>query len=57
MDLPIVVAGGLVKGDRHLTVAKHTTMSNLLLSGLHLLDVPAASFGDSTGPLRELADG
>ncbi len=57
MDLPIVVAGGLVKGDRHLAVEKHTTMSNLLLSGLHLLDVPAKSFGDSTGPLKELADG
>ncbi|MDE8652536.1 DUF1552 domain-containing protein [Novosphingobium album (ex Liu et al. 2023)] len=55
MDLPIVVAGGLVKGDRHVAVAKGTTMSNLLLAGLHLLDVPAASFGDSTGPLRELA--
>ena len=57
MDLPIVVAGGLLKGDRHLIVEKHTTMSNLLLSGLHLLDVPATSFGDSTGPLKELADG
>jgi hypothetical protein len=57
MDLPIVVAGGLVKGDRHLTVEKHTTMSNLLLSGLHLLGVPAQSFGDSTGPLKELTDG
>lgn len=57
MDLPIVVAGGLVKGDRHLVVDRGTTMSNLLLSGLRLLDVPAASFGDSTGLLEGLADG
>jgi hypothetical protein len=32
-------------------------MSNLLLAGLNLLDVPATSFGDSTGPLAELAHG
>ncbi len=57
MDLPIVVAGGLVKGDRHLMVEKKTTASNLLLAALHILDVPATSFGDSTGPLKELAGG
>ena len=57
MDLPIVLAGGLVQGDRHLVVEKGTTMSNLLLSALHLLDVPAIAFGDSTGPLKALADG
>jgi len=55
MDLPLIVAGGLVKGDRHIAVEKHMTASNLLLAALHLLDVPAASFGDSTGPLAELA--
>jgi hypothetical protein len=55
MDLPIIVAGGLVKGDRHVVAEKGTTMSNLMLAGLHLLDVPAQSFGDSTGPLKELA--
>lgn len=55
MDLPVIVAGGLVKGGRHVTVEKGTTMSNLLLAGLHLLDVPVTSFGDSTGPLGELA--
>ena len=55
MDLPIVVAGGLVKGNRSISVEKGTTMSNLLLALLNLLDVPATSFGDSTGPLRELA--
>ncbi|WP_067734816.1 DUF1552 domain-containing protein [Novosphingobium naphthalenivorans] len=54
MDLPIVVSGGLVKGGRHVKVEHGTTMSNLLLAGLNLLDVPATSFGDSTGPLKEL---
>lgn len=56
MDLPVIAAGGLVKGGRHVSVAPGTTMSNLMLSGLNLLGVPAKSFGDSTGPLRELAD-
>lgn len=54
MDLPIIVAGGLVPGNRHLPVKHGTTMSNLMLAGLHALDVPAQSFGDSTGPMTEL---
>ncbi len=57
MDLPVIVAGGLSKGNRHLSVAKGTTMSNLLLASLQLLDVPARSFGDSTEPLLELVSG
>ena len=57
MDLPIIVAGGLVKGDRHLVVEKKTTASNLLLAALNVLGVPATSFGDSSGPLKALADG
>jgi hypothetical protein len=56
MDLPVVVAGGLVKGGRHIVAEKGTTMSNLLLTALHLLDVPATSFGDSTGSFGALAD-
>ena len=56
MDLPVIVSGGLVKGGRHIKVEHGTSMSNLLLAGLNLLDVPATSFGDSTGPLRELTD-
>lgn len=57
MNLPIIVAGGLVPGDRHLVVEQHTPMSNLLLSALNLLGVPDRTFGDSTGPLKELALG
>jgi hypothetical protein len=57
MDLPVIVAGGLVKGGRHVVAEKGTTMSNLLLASLNLLDVPATSFGDSTGAFGALSDG
>ena len=56
MDLPVIVAGGLVPGNRHITVPKGTPMSNLSLAMLRVLDVPAASFGDSTAPLTELSN-
>lgn len=56
MDLPVIVAGGLVKGGRHVEVAKGTSMSDLMLAGLNLLGVPAQRFGDSSGPLRQLTD-
>jgi hypothetical protein len=55
MDLPIIVAGGLVKGNRHLAVEKQSA-SNLMLSALNLLGVPATAFGDNTGPLKALTD-
>lgn len=51
MDLPVIVAGGLVRHAGHLGVARGTTMSNLLLTGLQALGVPATGFGDSTGAL------
>jgi hypothetical protein len=50
--LPIVVAGGAcgkLPGGRHIQVDPQTPLSNLLLALLHKLDVPAQSFGDSTG--------
>jgi hypothetical protein len=53
--LPVLVAGGAsgqLKGGRHLRFAKHTTMSNLLLSMLDKLGVPLNSFGDSMGHLE-----
>ena len=56
MDLPVILAGGLVRGGRHLAVAKDTPMSNLMLAGLNLVGVPARSFGDSTAPLAGLTD-
>ncbi len=53
--LPVLLAGGAsgqLKGGRHLRYAKHTTMSNLLLSMLDKVGVPMQSFGDSTGKLE-----
>jgi hypothetical protein len=55
MDIPVIVAGGLTRHNGPITVAKGTTMSNLLLTGLNALGVPETHFGDSTGPLKELA--
>jgi hypothetical protein len=52
--LPIILAGnagGRLQGNRHLSFAQHTPMSNLLLGILHKLDVPAERIGDSTEPL------
>ena len=50
--LPIVLVGGArgrLQGGRHIHVDGEPTLSNLLLAMLHKLDVPAESFGDSTG--------
>jgi len=52
--LPVILAGsagGRLQGNRHLSFAPHTPMSNLLLAMLHKLDVPAGRIGDSTEPL------
>lgn len=57
MDLPVIMAGGLIRGGRHIAAEKGTTMSNLLLAGLHLLDVPAKAIGDSDKPFGALMDG
>ncbi len=53
--LPMLVAGGgsgRVQGGRHIQVPDGTPFANLLVSVLDKLDVPAASFGDSTGALE-----
>ena len=51
--LPIILAGGAsgrLAGGRHLRSPEYkATLSNLLLAMLDKLDVPQASFGDSTG--------
>jgi hypothetical protein len=52
MNLPIIVAGGGLPGNRHIIVPKHTPMSNLMLSMLHRLDISLDTFGDSTGTLE-----
>jgi hypothetical protein len=53
--LPIVLAGGArgrLAGGRHIKTAPETPLSNLLLSMLQKLGVPATSFGDSTGTVE-----
>ena len=49
--LPMLLAGGArgVKGGRHIRAAEDTPAANLLLGVLQKLDVPLASFADSTG--------
>lgn len=51
MNLPAIVAGGGLPGNRHLVMPKNTPMCNLLLAMLHQLDIPADRFGDSNGVL------
>jgi hypothetical protein len=57
MQLPMIVAGGLVKGGRHIAAKPGTPASNLLLSALQVLGLPDRAFGDSTGSFGELGHG
>lgn len=54
--LPMVLAGGAggrLQGGRHIRSNNpKDPVSNLLLGMLHVLDIPADSFGDSTGVLE-----
>jgi hypothetical protein len=52
-NLPIIVAGGAIKGNRHID-AKNVPMTNLMLSMLDMLDVSQEKLGDSTGRLTGL---
>jgi hypothetical protein len=54
MNLPIIVAGGGLRGNRHLVVDKHTPMANLMLSMINAMGIPQDKFGDSTGSLDAL---
>lgn len=54
MDLPALIAGAGIEGNRHIAEQKHTPMSNLMLSVMHEMGVLADSFGDSTGTLQAL---
>jgi hypothetical protein len=51
-DLPLVLAGGKsvkIAGGRHIQYKKETPMTNLLLTMLDKVGVPADTLGDSTG--------
>lgn len=50
-NLPTIVAGGLIKGNRHLAAPKDTPMTNMMLSMMDILDVHVEKLGDSTGRL------
>jgi hypothetical protein len=55
-DLPLVLAGGQFKGNRHLQVPKETPMNNLLITMLEKSGVREEKLGDSTGRLARLSD-
>jgi hypothetical protein len=56
--LPIFLAGGgagTLKGGRHLIYPEHTPLTNLQLTLLNKLGVPAEKLGDSTGQFTDLS--
>jgi hypothetical protein len=57
--LPTLVVGGgagTLKGGRHLVYPEHTPLTNLELTLLSKLGVPAEKLGDSNGQFRELSE-
>ena len=57
--LPVVViggGGGTLKGGRHLIYPEHTPLTNLQLTLLNKLGVPAEKLGDSTGRFKDLSE-
>src|SRR5207249_2554691 len=56
-DLPILLAGrggGALNPGCHVKLGKETPMTNLYLSMLERMDVPAQRVGDSTGKLEDI---
>ena len=56
--LPTLVVGGgsgTIKGGRHLVYPEHTPLTNLQITLLGNLGIPAEKLGDSTGQLKGLA--
>lgn len=59
VNLPILVAGGgagKLKGGRHIKYAQPTPLANLHLTLLEKAGVPAESFADSQGTVKELLE-
>lgn len=57
--LPTLLLGGgagTLKGGRHLVYPEHTPLTNLQLTLLHKLGVPAEKLGDSTGQFTNLSE-
>ena len=58
-NLPMLLAGGAagrLRGNRHIICRPETPLTNLYMTALSKLDVPAERFGDSTGVIHEIAD-
>lgn len=58
-NLPILLAGGgtgLVKGGRHVRLPKDTPLTNLHITLLEKMGVPADRLGDSTGQVKFLSE-
>ncbi|HEY7333869.1 MAG TPA: DUF1552 domain-containing protein [Bryobacteraceae bacterium] len=57
--LPTLLVGGgsgALKGGRHLVYPEHTPLTNLQLTLLNKLGVPAEKLGDSSGKFRDLSE-
>lgn len=57
--LPTFLVGGgagTLKGGRHLVYPEHTPLTNLQLTLLNKLGIPAEKLGDSTGQFKELSE-
>jgi hypothetical protein len=57
--LPTLLLGGSgmgFKGGRHIVYPEHTPLTNLQLTLLNKLGVPAEKLGDSTGEFKELSE-
>ncbi len=48
--------GGTLKGGQHLVYPEHTPLTNLHLTLLHKLGVPAEKLGDSNGEFKNLSE-
>jgi len=55
MNLPAIVAGGLLATNQHLVLPKHTPMCNLMVTIAQALDIPLQQFGDSTSAVNGLS--
>mgnify|MGYP002626045047 FL=1 len=55
-NLPTLIAGGKLRGGRHIVYPKGTPITNLHVSLLDLAGVPVEPFGDATGQLDYLTD-
>jgi hypothetical protein len=58
LNLPVVMAGGGIgiSGSRHVRYPEGTPLTNLYLTILNRMGVPAERIGDSTGTFQQLSD-